>query len=49
MDWAQAGQFTDWPPRIFEWCSLKAAVHFPQTILILDICNFAQSQYIFSA
>jgi hypothetical protein len=49
MGWAQVGQITDRPPRIFEWCSSKAAVHFPQTILILDICNIAQFQHPSSA
>jgi hypothetical protein len=49
MGWAQAGQITDRPLRIIEWCSLKVLVHFPQTILILDICNSAQSQHTFSA
>ena len=43
IGWAQPGQVTDRPLRIFEWCSLKVLVHFPQTILILDICILPQS------
>ena len=47
IGWAQSGQVTDKPLRIFEWCSLKVLVHFPQTILILDICSLAQFQHSF--
>jgi hypothetical protein len=39
---AQAGQVIAKPLRIFEWCPLNVLVHFPQTILIVDICNPAQ-------
>ena len=42
IGWAQAGQLTDNPLRIFEWCSLNVLVHSPQTILILDIRNLTQ-------
>ena len=44
IGWIHAGQTIDKPWRIFEWCSLNALVHVPQTILILDICSSAQLQ-----
>jgi hypothetical protein len=49
IGWVQAGQATDNPPRIFEWCSIKDLAHFLQTILIFDIRNSVGLQHLFSA